>query len=97
MVLLGADTPLEELASAQRRAACEALVISSSIDPDPALFTHALPRLVREVGVPVFIGGPTALHHRRAITATGAHPVGTELEAGAAHIRTVLEQRRSAL
>lgn len=94
-VLLGADLPLSEIASAQRRAACDAVVISSSIEPEPTLLVRELPALVIDAGVPVFVGGPTALRHRRAIAAAGALPLGIDTEAGAAEIRATLEKRRT--
>ena len=58
------------------------MVISSSIDPDPGLFGQALPRLVSQAGVPVFVGGTTAVRHRRSIESTGTIPVGADIEDG---------------
>ena len=57
-------------------------MISSSIDPAPELLQSALPELVRQAGVPVFVGGATAVRHRAMIAATGAIPVGVDLEDG---------------
>jgi methanogenic corrinoid protein MtbC1 len=81
-VLLGADTPLPDVAIAGRRGQADAVVVSSSVDPAPSFFRDELPQLVREAGVPVFVGGSTALRHRRAIEAAGATPLGVELEDG---------------
>ncbi|MDH3287058.1 MAG: MerR family transcriptional regulator [Betaproteobacteria bacterium] len=81
-VLLGADTPLEEVAIAQRRSGSDAIVISSSVDPEPGLLERALPKLVRQAGVPVFVGGGTATRHRQAVAAAGATALGVELEDG---------------
>lgn len=92
-VLLGADTPFEEVAIAQRRCRSDALVISSSVDPAPGLLERALPKLVRQTGVPVFVGGATAVRHRSAITAAGATPLGAEMEIGARLIRAALNDR----
>jgi hypothetical protein len=52
------------------------------VDPAPSFFRDELPQLVREAGVPVFVGGSTALRHPRAIEAAGATPLGVELEDG---------------
>lgn len=92
-IVLGADTPLEELLGAARRARCDAVVISSSVDPAPGLIEHSLRELVEQVGVPVFFGGPTAVRHRQAIASAGATPVGTELEDGVRLIKATLAQR----
>lgn len=81
-VLLGANTPLEDIAVAQRRSECKAIVISSSLEPASGLLERELPVLVRQVDVPVFVGGITALNHRQAIAAAGATALGIELENG---------------
>lgn len=81
-VLLGADTPLAEVAIAQRRSGSDAIVISSSVDPDAEFFERELPKFVRQTSVPVFVGGSTAMRHRRAITAAGAIALGVDLKDG---------------
>lgn len=80
VVLLGADTPLEEVAIAARRGRCDAVVISSSLAPAPGLLERRLPALVREAGVPVFVGGGTAARFKAAIAATGAIAVVGDME-----------------
>lgn len=94
-VLLGADTPLADLAVAQRRSASEAVVISSSVDPAPGLLERDLPRLLAQTGVPVFVGGATAVRHRQAIAAAGAIPIGTELDEGVRRIKAALKHEGS--
>lgn len=81
-ILLGADTPLEDIAIAARRGEADAVIVSSSVEPGADFFSDALPQLVRKAGVPIFIGGSTAERHGRAIEAAGAIPVGVELENG---------------
>ena len=95
-VLLGADTPLEDVVIAQRRSGGDAVVISSSVEPDPGFLERALPAAVRQVDVPVFVGGVTALHHRQAITAAGAVALGVELENGVRLIAATLADRAAA-
>jgi len=80
VVLLGADTPLEEVAIAARRGHCDAVVLSSAVDPSPGILERKLPALVREVGVPVFMGGGAAPRNKPAITAAGAIPLIGEME-----------------
>jgi DNA-binding transcriptional MerR regulator len=91
VVVLGADTPLEDAAMAQRRSGSEAIVISSSIDPAPELFHQALPKLTGELGVPVFVGGGTSVRHRRAVVSAGAIPLGIDLEDGVRLIAATLK------
>jgi DNA-binding transcriptional MerR regulator/methylmalonyl-CoA mutase cobalamin-binding subunit len=95
-IVLGADTPLEELASAAQRARCDALVVSSSVDPEPGFVDRSLRSLVERVGVPVFFGGPTSLRHRQAIASAGAKALGTDLEDGVRLIAATLRANRNA-
>jgi DNA-binding transcriptional MerR regulator len=94
-VLLGADTPFEDVAIAQRGSASDAVVISSSVDPAPELLERALPKLVQQIGVPVFVGGATAARHRKAVTAAGAIALGMGLENGVRLITATLASKGS--
>lgn len=94
-IVLGADTPFEELASAAQRSRCDAVVISSSVEPAPGLIERSLRALVDRLGIPVFFGGPTALSHRQAIVASGATPIGADLEDGVRLIAAALRDRPS--
>ncbi len=94
-VLLGADTPLDDIAIAQKRSRSDAIVISSSVDPAPGLVERALPKLVRQANVPVFIGGATAMRHRQALASAGAIVLGKELEDGVRLIKITLLQKES--
>jgi DNA-binding transcriptional MerR regulator len=89
-VLLGADTPLPDIAIARQRSQGDAVVISSSVDPAPSFFSDELPQLARQAGVPVFVGGSTAIRHRREVSAAGAVPLGVELEDGVRLVATTL-------
>ncbi len=93
-VPLGADTPLTELAPAALRAGCRAIVISSSVDPEPATLRQALPELVAQARIPVFIGGQTSVHHRDALVRAGAIPLGTDIKAGLRLLLSALEPER---
>jgi MerR family transcriptional regulator, light-induced transcriptional regulator len=94
-VLLGADTPFEEIAMAQRRCDAEAVVISCSMDPVPGLLERALPALVSQPGVPVFVGGATATRHKREIAAAGAIAIGCGIADGVRLIFTTLTGHRA--
>jgi hypothetical protein len=92
-VLLGADTPLADIAIAQQHSASAAIVISSSVEPTRSFLERELPILVRQATGPVFIGGPTALRHGPAIHSAGAIALGTELESGVRRIVATLAGR----
>jgi len=78
VILLGADMPLDGLASAVRRIRVDAIALSGFMDPGDALWVGELKRLVATVKVPVFVGGPLSLTHRKVIGETGAHPLGCD-------------------
>ena len=92
LVLLGADTPLAELAFAARRAQADAIVVSGSIDLDPAVLADELPRLVSGVRVPVFVGGPVSVRCRDQVHRAGAVPIGTDIPVGLGRIGRVLSR-----
>ena len=94
-VLLGADTPLEDVAMAQRRSGAKAVVISFSMDPAPETLHRALPNLVRRTAVPVFVGGGGAIRLRQAIKSAGATPIGIEPEYGVRRIQAALRREKA--
>jgi cobalamin-dependent methionine synthase I len=79
VTLLGADMPLDGLASAVQRIRVDGIAFSGFMDPGEALWDGELKRLVATVKVPVFVGGPVSLTHRKAIEETGAYPLGCDL------------------
>ena len=89
-VLLGANMPLVELAAPLQRADCRGVVLSGSMTPEPQVLGKQLARLVRDAGVPVFVGGMTSVRERDAIVSAGAIPLGNDLAAGAERIRAAL-------
>jgi methylmalonyl-CoA mutase cobalamin-binding subunit len=89
-VLLGANTPLEELAQAARSGRCHAIVLSGSIKPEPPVLSRQLPKLVADSGIPVFVGGLASVFEHDAIAAAGAIPIGNELLPGTRRIRNAL-------
>jgi DNA-binding transcriptional MerR regulator/methylmalonyl-CoA mutase cobalamin-binding subunit len=82
MVLLGANMPLDQLAYAARRTQAAGIVLSGSIEAPASLHAQALPALVRDAAVPVFIGGPTSMHQEQELRAAGAIPLGTDITEG---------------
>ena len=80
VVMLGADTPLEEIAIAARRGRCDAVVLSLSLDPSPGMLERNLRALVQSAGVPVFVGGAAAPAHKGAIAVAGAMTLVGEME-----------------
>jgi DNA-binding transcriptional MerR regulator len=90
IVYLGADMPLRELVLSAKRAACDAIVISSSIDPHEQILTHELPMLVKSSQYPVIIGGQTSIRCAEAINRAGAHAIGTRIRESVRRIDEIL-------
>lgn len=79
-ILLGANMPLEGLPGAVLEAQAQAIVLSSSCVPDTYWLKTSLQALVRQVKVPVFVGGQTSVLHSKLILESGAVPLGTEID-----------------
>src|SRR4029079_7619091 len=94
-VVLGADTPFEEIAIAARRGGCDGVVVSHSVDPAPGTLEKRLAALVREARVPLFVGGAAAIRHRLAITAAGAVPLGSDIETSVRLVIAALAGKRA--
>lgn len=57
VVLLGANMPLAELPQVAERAGCQAIVLSGYLEIPNQMLRKDFPQMVRQAGVPVFIGG----------------------------------------
>lgn len=82
LVLLGANMPLADLPLAAKRSKSDAIVLSGSIEPDPVILSDQLPALVAAAGMPVFVGGLTAVRRHDEIVAAGALPLGNDIAHG---------------
>jgi DNA-binding transcriptional MerR regulator/methylmalonyl-CoA mutase cobalamin-binding subunit len=91
VISLGSNLPLDELPAAARQSACDAVVLSGSLEPEPELLARRLPRVVADAGVPVIVGGAASVRCQEAIRAAGAEPVGEDLERGIAMIEDLLD------
>lgn len=93
VVLLGPNTPLEELPPVAARAATQAIVLSGSAEVPATVIEHDLPQLCRAVSMPVFVGGRVADRHSAAIAAAGAIPLGDDLNLALRGIDSTLTRR----
>ncbi|MDX1442138.1 MAG: MerR family transcriptional regulator [Gammaproteobacteria bacterium] len=93
MILLGSDLPLDELPTAAKRSSADCIVLSGSISPLPRILDKELPELVKQMDIPVAVGGLTSVKHRDAITRAGAIALGEDIEKGLARLGTELGHR----
>ncbi len=77
---LGANMPLEMIPGVVQRKPCQAVVLSGSGRPARGLLQESLPELVRQLEIPVFVGGGITRRHADAIRAAGASPIGKDIQ-----------------
>jgi DNA-binding transcriptional MerR regulator len=91
VLILGANTPLEQLPKVLQQQSCAAIVLSGSARPTRSLFDGELSELVKNSAVPVFVGGNTAAKHRQKIEAAGAICLGESFSAGLRSVSQLLK------
>ena len=77
LAVLGADTPVDAIASAARTLEADVVALSVVMPRPPAELESALAEVVRAVSCPVAVGGPAAKDDVRRVVAAGAHFVDT--------------------
>ena len=93
IILLGAATPLPEIAPVCQRTACAGIVLAGSYQSATEVLNTQLPQLMRAVDVPVFIGGRTLNHHAQVFQALGMIPLANDLQQSMQTINSTLQQR----
>jgi hypothetical protein len=89
-VVLGADMPFHELADACKRAGCDGIVISMSMQTEPPGLERDLREVVTKAGRPVFVGGEAAARFSDAITGAGAIVIGADISGGVRRLLATL-------
>ena len=82
LILLGANTPILQLAEVVHRSNSDGIVLSVTIEPENPRFINELKKLVDDTHVPVWVGVRTSENLRHQIEATGAIAVGQDLVVG---------------
>lgn len=93
LVVLGANTPLQQLDAVVRRIECAAIILSASIRPEDSVLQHELPALVKAVGKPVFIGGRGTLRCEQELRDIGVCPLHDDFQQA---LRTINETLKPA-
>jgi len=88
LVILGANLPYDELPLAVKRSRSEAVVLSGSRRLTKEIFAEPLLEVVKNIQLPVFIGGECSILYRDEIIRAGAIPVGKEIMPG---VKMVIE------
>lgn len=72
VLVLGSNTPLEQLPMVMRQRTCAGIVLSGSSRPSKGILERDLAALVDNSPVPVFVGGKIAAKQQEKIEASGA-------------------------
>ncbi len=91
VLILGANTPLEQLPAVLEKRACSGIVLSCSSKPSRGVLENDLPELVGKVSVPVFVGGRTATRHQKNIEGAGAVCLKESISSGLKLISQALD------
>lgn len=89
-ILLGTDMPIEDLPAVATKTGCQAIILSGVLQPGSELLNHALPRLVGQSKVPVFLGGHASVKVHDAVRRAGIKVLGTDLNTGLARLCDVV-------
>lgn len=77
-IILGANTPLEEIAVARERSGAAGILLSGSITEEEELPWQELTTLATTTQAPLFVGGRVSLQHHEALNAIGAISLGVD-------------------
>lgn len=93
VILLGANTPLTELPKVVERAQCQAIVLSGSAQIESKTIEAALPQLLTQVTVPVFVGGKVTTRYANELTGTGVISLGEDITFAMRRLDHLLSKR----
>ena len=93
-LILGANTPLQQIPAVLDTRPCAAVILSGSSKPARGVIDKELPNLIGGVKTPVFIGGDTAVSHQAKLEQGGAICLGKNIAQGLQLINKTLKTRQ---
>jgi MerR family transcriptional regulator, light-induced transcriptional regulator len=82
VLILGANTPLQQIPTVLERKPCAGVILSCSAKPARGVIDSGLPELARRTSVPVFVGGKAAAAYREALEGSGIICLGENITDG---------------
>jgi DNA-binding transcriptional MerR regulator len=82
VLILGANTPLNQIPIVLDKKPCAAVILSSSSKPARGIISTDLPDLISHIKTPVFIGGKTSISHREKLEKSGVTCMGENIATG---------------
>ena len=93
-LILGANTPLQQIPGALDKKHCAAVVLSGSSKPARGVIDTELPDLISKAKTPFFIGGDTSVSHQAKLEQGGAICLGKNITQGLQLINKTLRTRQ---
>jgi len=90
VLILGANMPMDELASVAEKKNCRAIILSGAIEASERTLNRDLPELVRNASVPVFVGGLSSVYGCDAINRAGGEALGRDIDQGLSRLKEVV-------
>jgi MerR family transcriptional regulator, light-induced transcriptional regulator len=94
VLVLGANTPLEQLPGVLARRPCAGIVLSCSYRLSRGVLDDDLPKLVEKVTVPVLVGGKTSISQQKRIEEVGAVYLGKTFAGSLKRLSQTLDSAR---
>jgi DNA-binding transcriptional MerR regulator len=91
VLILGANTPLQQIPAVLERKSCAGIVLSSSAKPARGVIDSGLPELASRIPVPVFVGGKAAVTYREALEDSGIICLGEDIAQGIQRVTETLK------
>ncbi|MCO6414432.1 MAG: MerR family transcriptional regulator [Thiogranum sp.] len=94
VLILGANTPLQQIPGVLDKRPCVGVVLSAVSKPARGVFEIDLPDLVSRVSIPVFIGGKAAVSWQDKLEEAGIIGLGENISAGLQLVNKSLKTNR---
>ena len=94
VLILGANTPLQQIPGVLDKKPCAGVVLSGSSKPARGVIETGLPDLISRVKTPVFVGGEIALTHQEKLEQGGAICLGEKIASGLQLINKALKMNK---
>ncbi len=81
-LFFGANLPLKELSAVAHRSQAKAIIISATTTIAQSETWQSLSQLCTDADIPVYVGGNQSVKQLERMRDCGAHPLGSQIEAG---------------
>jgi len=96
VLVLGANTPLQQIPGVLATKSCAAVILSGSAKPARGVLATELPALMSQVTTPVFVGGKTAVSHQPQLEQLGVICLGEKIASGLQQVDRFLKTNKPA-